>query len=63
MQLFFGYTGILHRSWHQILFGNLKLLKRRVARKLNHLHTIQQRSGNGVIAVRRADKEHVGQII
>ena len=53
----------LHGLRHQMVFGDLQLLQRRIAGELDHLHAVQQRLGDGVGAVGGAEEQHVGQVV
>ena len=53
----------LHGCGKQMLPCDGKLLNGGIAFKLNHFHAVQERFGNGVHRVRRADKQHIRQII
>lgn len=43
--------------------GNLNLFFRDIAAYLNQLHTVQQRSGDGIQIIGSSDEHHFGQII
>ena len=43
-------------------FCDLHLLHIRVARQVNDLHTVQQRTGNGVFVIGGGDEQHIAQV-
>ena len=47
---------------HQVLLSDVEFLVRRVARKLNDLHPVQKRAGDGVGRVCSHYEQHVGHI-
>ena len=48
---------------NQMAAGNLNLFFRDIAAYLNQLHTVQQRSGDGIQIIGSSDEHHFGQII
>ena len=48
----------LHGLWQQMPACYLKLVLRAVSLEMNHFHTVQQRFGNRVSGIGRADKHH-----
>ena len=56
-------SGILHGPGEEMTFCDLHLIQRRITGKSDHFHTVQKRSRNGIPAVCRADKQHIGKII
>ena len=53
----------LHGFGDQVLPRDPLLFQRRIALELDDLHAVKQRLRDGVQAVGRADKQHVGQVI
>ena len=51
--------GFFHGLRKKMSSGDLKFLHCRIARKLDHFHTVQKRFRNRICRVRCADKEHV----
>ena len=52
----------LEPALHQIALGDLDLLVLGIARQLDHLHAVAQRTGDGVEHVGRADEHHARQV-
>ena len=46
----------------QVTLGDLELFHARIAGKLNNIHTVQQRTRNGIRSIGRGDKQHIAQV-
>ena len=56
-------TGLFQLALHQIALGNLALFLLGVARQMEHLHAVAQRSGDGVEHVGGGNEDHLRQVI
>src|SRR5262249_41631877 len=52
----------LDLAWHQVALGDLELFLLGVARDLNDLHAVAQRTRNRVERVRGRDEHHIAQV-
>ena len=57
-----GQAVLLDLLGQKVALGDLELFHARIAGKLNNIHTVQQRTRNGIQRVRGCDKQHIGQI-
>ena len=62
-QLLVVQTRILLLLGNQVALGNLVLLFRDIAAHLNHLHTVQQRTGDSSQIVGSRNKHHLRQVV
>jgi len=62
-KILFRYAGFLRRLSDQMLLRDMEFLIRRIARKLDNFHPVEQRLRDRIVGVCRADEEHMRQIV